>query len=160
MTDVAVGGGGGRTTRLMALASIALLCAAPAALVAQPSPDEAPGAAAAEVEAREIAFASTMAERDFAAFLEFVSAEAIFFAGEAPLRGREAIGEAWKGFFNGPDAPFSWHPDLVEVLESGGLAHSSGPVRNAAGEVVARFNSIWRREADGEWRVVFDKGCP
>jgi hypothetical protein len=26
--------------------------------------------------------------------------------------------------------------------------------------VVGRFNSIWRREAPGVWRVVFDKGSP
>ena len=48
--------------------------------------------------------------------------------------------------------------DVVEVLESGNLALSSGPVRNASGEEVGRFNSIWRKEADGTWRVVFDKG--
>jgi ketosteroid isomerase-like protein len=21
------------------------------------------------------------------------------------------------------------------------------------------FNSVWRRESDGSWKVVFDKGC-
>jgi predicted secreted Zn-dependent protease len=25
---------------------------------------------------------------------------------------------------------------------------------------VAKFNSTWRRESDGRWRVVFDVGCP
>ena len=39
------------------------------------------------------------------------------------------------------------------------LAHSSGPVFNPKGERVATFNSIWRRESDGRWKVVFDKGC-
>lgn len=113
---------------------------------------------ATQVEAREIAFAKTMADRDLGAFREFVSAEAIFFAGNQPIRGRDAVVEAWTPFFDGPDAPFSWHPDLVEALDGGGLALSSGPVRDPSGEVVGRFNSIWRLEADGEWRVVFDKG--
>jgi ketosteroid isomerase-like protein len=27
-----------------------------------------------------------------------------------------------------------------------------------AGEEVGRFNSTWRKDADGQWRVVFDKG--
>lgn len=115
---------------------------------------------AAAVEAREIAFAQTMVDRDFDAFLAFVSDEAIFFAGETPLRGKEAVAAAWGRFYEGPNAPFSWEPDLVEVLESGELALSTGPVRNPAGEVVARFNSIWRLDPDGEWRVIFDKGCP
>ncbi len=114
--------------------------------------------AAAEVEAREIAFAKTMAGRDLDAFLTFVSPEAIFFNGNEPLRGRDVIARGWAPFFEGAAAPFSWHPDVVEVLESGRLALSSGPVRGASGEEVGRFNSIWRKEADGQWRVVFDKG--
>jgi ketosteroid isomerase-like protein len=111
-----------------------------------------------EVEAREIAFAKTMADRDFDAFLSFVSPEAIFFNGNDPLRGRDAIGQGWAPFFEDSVAPFSWHPDVVEVLESGRLALSSGPVRASSGEVVGRFNSIWRKDPDGQWRVVFDKG--
>jgi ketosteroid isomerase-like protein len=114
--------------------------------------------AATEVEAREIAFAKTMADRDLDAFLTFVSPEGIFFNGNVPLRGRDRVAEAWAPFFDGPVAPFSWHPDVVEVLESGRLAISSGPVLAASGEEVGRFNSIWRKDTDGQWRVVFDKG--
>lgn len=113
---------------------------------------------AAEVEAREIAFAKTMADRDLEAFLSFVSPEAVFFNGNEALRGREAIAQAWAPFFDGEVAPFSWHPDVVEVLDSGRLALSSGPVLRASGEEAGRFNSIWRQDADGQWRVVFDKG--
>jgi ketosteroid isomerase-like protein len=46
------------------------------------------------------------------------------------------------------------------VIASGALAHSSGPVHDAAGRQIGTFNSIWRREPDGTWLVVFDKGCP
>jgi ketosteroid isomerase-like protein len=115
-------------------------------------------ASAAEVEAREIAFAKTMADRDLDAFPSFVSPEAVFFNGNEPLRGHDAIGRDWSRFFEGPDAPFSWHPDVVQVLESGHLALSSGPVLGASGEQIGRFNSIWRKDAGGQWRVVFDKG--
>ena len=114
--------------------------------------------AATEVEAREIAFAKTMADRDFDAFLNFISSEAVFFKGNEPLRGHDAISQAWAPYFEGDSAPFSWHPDVIEVLESGRLAISSGPVHSASGEIVGRFNSIWRKDEDGQWRVVFDKG--
>jgi len=114
--------------------------------------------ATAEVEAREIAFARSMAERDIEAFQRFLSPEAVFFKGNEPLRGPKAIVEAWAPFFEGEAAPFSWHPDVVEVLESGRLALSSGPVTAASGELVGRFNSIWRKDGDGQWLVVFDKG--
>jgi len=115
--------------------------------------------AAAEVRAAEQAFARSMAERDHAAFASFVSEEAVFLGREA-LRGRAAVAEGWKPLFEGEAAPFSWEPERVVVLESGSLALSTGPVFDPAGERVGTFNSTWRREADGRWRVVFDIGCP
>jgi ketosteroid isomerase-like protein len=113
---------------------------------------------ASEVEAREVAFAKTMADRDLEAFLTFLSSEAIFFNGNDALRGRDEIRRDWAPLFEGASAPFSWSPDIVEVLESGTLALSSGPVLGPSGESRGRFNSIWRKEADGRWFVVFDKG--
>jgi ketosteroid isomerase-like protein len=112
-----------------------------------------------EVMAAERAFARSMADRDLAAFSSWVSEEAIFFTGPEPLRGKAQVVGAWARFFSAPAAPFSWEPEEVEVLDSGGLALSSGPVRNPKGELTARFSSIWRREAAG-WRIVFDKGAP
>ena len=102
-----------------------LLCAAPPAAHAQEGAGER-AAAARDVEAREIAFARTMADRDFEAFMTFLADEAIFFAGDRPIRGADAIGDAWRSFCEGEAAPFSWHPEVVEVLESGELAISSG----------------------------------
>ena len=121
----------------------------------------APGESAGDrVWAAELAFARTMADRNLGRFSEFVAEEAVFFAGTTALRGRSKVVEGWAGYFAGPDAPFSWEPDQVEVLESGGLAWSTGPVRDPAGKIVARFNSIWRLEPSGQWRVVFDRGSP
>lgn len=113
-----------------------------------------------EVEQTERAFAKTMADRDAARFATFVSDEAIFFSGEEALRGKAAVTQHWARFFAAPEAPFSWEPDRVEVLDSGTLALSTGPVRNAHGKLVARFSSIWRRESPGVWRIVFDRGSP
>ena len=116
------------------------------------------GPVAVEVRAREFAFAQTLEDRDLDAFLSFVSPEAIFFSNDEPLRGHVEVGRAWAPYFEGPEAPFSWEPAVVVVLESGKLALSSGPVRDRSGNVVGRFNSIWRLDPDGQWRVVFDKG--
>lgn len=114
----------------------------------------------AEVFAAERAFAQSMADRDFAAFGRYVAPDTLFFGSSRVHRGRDAVLAAWKPFFDGPSAPFSWQPDQVEVLESGQLALSTGPVRDPQGQVIARFNSIWMRAADGRWLVVFDKGSP
>ncbi|HET7609648.1 MAG TPA: nuclear transport factor 2 family protein [Gammaproteobacteria bacterium] len=113
-----------------------------------------------EVFTAERAFARTMAERDFAAFGRYVAADCVFFSGNTPLRGRDAVLAAWKAFFDGAQAPFSWEPDQVEVLASGELALSTGLVKDPAGAVAARFNTIWQRQPDGRWLVIFDKGGP
>jgi ketosteroid isomerase-like protein len=112
-----------------------------------------------DVFAAERAFAATMRDRDHAAFQQFLSKEAVFFNGREAVRGAARVADAWKAFFEGPTAPFSWEPDTVEVLDSGTLAISSGPIRGPDGTRVGTFNSIWRKDADGRWRVVFDKGC-
>lgn len=138
------------------LGSAALVAAAAGATPSVP-PDLA--VLREQVAATERAFAKTMADRDLAGFRSYLSEEAIFFSGPKALRGEEAVVAAWRRFYEGEKAPFSWEPDQVEVLDSGDLALSSGPVRDPAGKVVGRFNSIWRREAPGTWRIVFDKGC-
>jgi ketosteroid isomerase-like protein len=114
---------------------------------------------AGKVRAREAAFAKSMADRDLAAFSTFVAKDAVFL-GKTPLRGRPAVVEGWKPYFEGPKVPFSWQPDRVEVVDSGTLAVSSGPVFDPEGKRVGTFNSTWRLDADGEWRVVLDVGCP
>jgi uncharacterized protein (TIGR02246 family) len=111
-----------------------------------------------EVEAVERAFAQTMADRDLEAFASFLSEEAVFFSGPQALRGKQAVTDAWSNFFKSEAAPFSWQPETVEVLQSGTLALSTGPVQGPDGTVASTFTSIWRREADGSWKIVFDKG--
>ena len=106
----------------------------------------------------ERAFAKTMADRDFAAFATFIAPEAIFFTSTSALRGRQQVTEFWKRFYEKPAAPFSWKPELVEVLDSGTLALSYGPVYDPSGKQFATFQSIWRLESPGVWRIVFDKG--
>ena len=111
-----------------------------------------------QVAATERAFAKTMADRDLAAFASFVSEEAVFHDGAKPLRGKQSVVDAWKPLYAKPSAPFSWEPREISVLDSGTLALSSGPVRDAAGAEIATFTSIWRLEAPGVWRIIFDKG--
>jgi ketosteroid isomerase-like protein len=129
------------------------------AVAAQTTKELATEELARQVRDSENAFAATMAKRDLKSFGTFVAEDAVFFGGKGALRGRGAVVAGWKGLYEGAKPPFSWHPETVEVLATGQLAHSSGPVLDPEGRRVGTFNSIWRRGADGKWQVVFDKGC-
>lgn len=138
------------------------LCAAAGAQLPPPPPAPAVPAAAeasrsalAEVE-RE--FARSFAERDLDRFAAFLAEDAVFLAGDGrALRGKAAILEGWKGFFDGA-APFSWYPTVSEV--AGDLGLSQGPVLSPEGEWLANFSSLWRRQEDGTWKIVFDGAPP
>lgn len=145
-------------TRLRKAAAIAVLMIGTSVVHAE----SAPADLESQVRAAEAAFAQSMADRDHEAFTTFVSEEAVFLGGGV-LRGKQAIADGWRSLFEGDTAPFSWKPDTVEVLDSGNLALSTGPVYDAGGEQTDVFTSIWRQEEPGVWRVIFDRGtkyCP
>jgi ketosteroid isomerase-like protein len=124
-----------------------------------PAQDSGVATLADEVRLTERAFAKTMADRDHAAFASFLSDEAVFL-GRTVLRGKAQVAAGWKAYYDAPAAPFSWEPERVEVLDSGTLAVSTGPVFDPAGKRVGTFVSTWRREKDGTWKIVLDSGCP
>jgi ketosteroid isomerase-like protein len=113
-----------------------------------------------QVRAAETAFAKSMADRDLAAFTALLADDTVFWGGKGVNRGKAAVAADWKRFFNGPAAPFSWSPAEVEVLSSGALGFTSGPVLDPKGNRIGTFNSVWQRQPDGSWKIVFDKGCP
>lgn len=139
--------------------AMVLVLAFPAAAAAVEKAIDIP-AREAELRATETAFAKTMADRDVTAFVSFVAEDAVFFGGGIALRGREAIIGGWARFFEDKAAPFAWAPQDVVVLSSGELGLSSGPVYAADGTKVSFFTSTWRREPDGRWLIVLDRGCP
>jgi ketosteroid isomerase-like protein len=141
-------------SRRLAAALTSLLLAAS---VHAQQPDNA--ALARQVADVERAFARSMADRDHAAFTSFLTEQTVFWLPDA-TRGKAAVAAFWKRFYEGKQAPFSWEPDDVQVLADGTLAFSTGPVRNPEGKVTSRFMSVWRQEAPGVWRIIFDRGSP
>lgn len=119
---------------------------------------------AAEVRCAEISFSLSVERRDIEAFRAHLDADARF-VGSSVHRGPEAIVAAWSVLFTDDGPRLAWRPLIVEVLDSGDYALSRGPYRlETRGEdgapVVSwgTFNSVWRRNADGRWRVVLDAG--
>lgn len=106
----------------------------------------------------ENAFAKTMADRDFDAFQSFLDPDTVFWSDGKPLRGANAVAAGWKPLYESTDVPFSWKSEIVLVNPDGRIALSTGPVMNAKGEIYAYFNSVWRKNDAGEWKIIFDKG--
>ena len=113
----------------------------------------------------ELAFAASVKDRDQEAFARFLADEAVF-VGASVHRGRQAIVAAWQVFF-GEDAPkLEWWPEIVEIGDGGDIGLTRGPYRLSyldqdGKEQVSEglFNSVWRLQEDGTWKIVFDMGC-
>jgi ketosteroid isomerase-like protein len=114
---------------------------------------------------RELSFARSVADHDASAFAAHVAPDAAFAAGSPrPQRGRDAILRAWAPIVRGDGIRLAWYPVRTTVV--GDIAWSTGPALSEEtrdGTTVARlstFQSLWRRDAQGTWQVVFDGGTP
>lgn len=119
-----------------------------------------------QVRCAELAFSRSAEIRDTGSFESFLEEDARF-TGATVLRGREQVLQGWAPYLAPGGPGIRWAPDSVEVLASGELALSQGPyeirIQDPAGEVqrlVGRFFSVWRRQGDGSWKIVFDGGTP
>ena len=132
----------------------------PTATAAGLGPDEC------TVWARELSFAQSVADHDATAFAAHVHAGAAFGAGRpTPIRGREAITRRWRGLIEGTSVAVAWYPTRVTIGGAGDVAWSSGPAlfEDLSADAKTRyalgaFHSVWHRDADGTWRVLFDDG--
>ena len=119
-----------------------------------------------EVRCREIAFSKSAENRDAEAFRSFLDADTRF-VGNNVMRGPDEVVAGWANLLAPDGAAIRWRPRVVEVLKNGRYALSSGPYRIIANdeqgnpvEYWGTFNSVWRLNDDGVWRVVFDSGSP
>jgi len=109
-----------------------------------------------DVRNAEIAFNKAFADRDQAAFFRLILDDATFLGPTRTLAGKQAIVERWSRFFSSPIAPFSWGPDRVAVNAAGTVGETAGPVYDADGHHIGNFNSVWLKQSDGTWKVLFD----
>ena len=116
---------------------------------------------AADARATETDFAKAFADRDAAKFFSFVADDAHFLTRDTLLSGKSAVVETWSAYLKSANAPFSWHPERVVTNAAGDLALSTGPAFNAAGKHIGDFSSVWQKQKDGRWKIVFDgPGAP
>lgn len=115
----------------------------------------------------ETAFAATVASKDKDKFAAMIADDATFISPSGVKHGKPMIVEAWAALFD-PSAPLlEWHPLIAELSADGTIGITRGPwVLHSKGkdgkesEESGTFNSVWRKGADGSWKILFDAGCP
>ena len=97
-----------------------------------------------------------------AAFLAYAAEEAVLKRGNSLVIGREAIKERFARQAQS-NAKLEWSPDYVDVSESGDLGYTYGNYTltstDSLGievESTGIFHTVWKRQANGEWRFVWD----
>lgn len=155
--------------RAMSFAIAMAAAGAPLHGAAAPAPaSPAMSATECEVWLRERSFAKTVESHDAGSFASHLAPGTVFGAASPrPVRGRDAVVADWKEIIEGKAFALRWHPQFVSIGANPDIAVSSGPAWTedfdpAATQrfTISRFNSVWMRESDGQWRVLFDGGTP
>jgi ketosteroid isomerase-like protein len=123
-------------------------------------------AAEAAITKADEAFCQAVTDRRLDRFLAFVADDATFSGGTPQqLRGRDAVARAWAPYFAEGGPTLVWKPLSAKVLVGGDLGYTLGAyTRHAIGAdgkpVTGRGNylTVWKKQADGSWKVVFDTG--
>jgi len=149
--------------RLGLAAAILLFVAACATPLPPTTPRQPTDADRDSLAASELAFAKRSVEQGMrAAFIEYFADDGINFApdpGNTRARYR-ARPEAIEPFI------LDWHPAIAAVARAGDLGFTTGPYAITGRAPVVRepaqgmFFSVWRRQPDGDWRVIVDGGAP
>jgi uncharacterized protein (TIGR02246 family) len=144
------------------LCAVVLMVAAPVVAAAQAGPS----AEETAILQADRAFDQAVADRNVERFLALIDETATFEGGGMPLHGRDAIRAGWTRYFE-PDGPtLRWTPHTAHVLAAGRdvgvttgswVLTSRGP-DGARTESRGEYLTVWRKGADGTWRVVFDTG--
>jgi ketosteroid isomerase-like protein len=123
-------------------------------------------AEAAQIVKADADFAKAVAGKNREQFLAFIAENTTFNGGtDAELRGRDAVMKDWGEFFEADGPSLTWTPTRGEVVGAGDLGYTTGRsvfrTRGRDGAMVERhgeYLTVWRRQRDGSWKVIFDTG--
>ena len=115
-----------------------------------------------EIVAVEAAFAKMAADSGIGpAFVYFASDNAVILRGKELVRGKDSIALLFRDRINTGES-LTWKPDFVDVAASGDLAYTYGKyiysveVDGKAVSDTGIFNTVWRRDSEGNCKFVWD----
>ncbi len=98
------------------------------------------------------------------AFLGYAAEDAVLMRNNKLVIGKQNLSSLFENQTSKPkDEKLSWKPDFVDVSASGDLAYTYGQYSysytdstGATVESTGVFHTVWKRQADGSWRFVWD----
>ena len=126
------------------------------------------GKAASEALMRaDLDFAKDTAAKRIDGWVAWFAEEGMQLTPEGNIKGRAAIREYMGPAFARPDWSLAWKPTFAEISRSGDLGYTTGTYesrgKDAQGKPTlrtGRYVTIWKKQADGSWKVVLDTGHP
>jgi len=115
----------------------------------------------------ETAWVQAWAAKDTNKIMSYYADDAMFLiANMPPAMGRDAIAKMVAEFAADPALSITWTPEKIEV--SGDLAYSQGPYtgtmtdpdRKKPVTEKGHYLEVFKRQADGSWKVVADVSSP
>jgi ketosteroid isomerase-like protein len=113
------------------------------------------------------AFAAATEKGRLEGFSSFLAEDAATLRPDSPvIRGRKAVAERWASLLNNPAMSIRWQPLDATISSSGDLGYTLGTYEivrsgeNAGVAATGKYVTIWKKQADGAWKVVFDSGVP
>ena len=118
-----------------------------------------------EIADTELSFAEMAEEVGISeAFLSYAAEDAVLMRNNKLVIGKENLKVLFENQASKPqDEKLRWKPDFVDVSMSGDLGYTYGQFTysytDSTGtsiESTGVFHTVWKRQADGEWRFVWD----
>lgn len=118
-----------------------------------------------EIMDTEEAFSEMAGERGISeAFLGFAAKDVVINRNDSLIFGIKGLQQYYQPKpVNNKNEKLSWKPDFVDVSNSGDLGYTFGKyvysVSDSMGNtrsVTGVFHTVWKRQADGTWRFVWD----
>lgn len=102
--------------------------------------------------------------KDPAAATTLYGDDAVFITNSGKTNGKEAVVTFFKGFLNDPRVTIDYHPGTKMFSDDGTLAYSTAtyvesytdPTTKKPTTVKGTNLSVWRKQADGSWKLVGD----
>jgi len=132
---------------------------------AYPAASASPKATAETLKQLEADFMKAAAEKGSAGYMSYYADEAVEVPnGEGFLKGKEAIARTM-GFLDDKNNSLTWTPVGADISASGDLGYTYGTFefrsKDKDGKPVVdqgKYTSIWKKQKDGNWKVVLDMG--